>query len=117
MEAKDTILTNEQIFNLLPGYYDSLKFIWESNPEHDVKATLYAAPEYRIICKEQAETSWKAREPEIQEAHKAGMKEVVEWIKANADLERGDRDVGLCFEDYLWFDYHNWQAKLKEWGL
>ena len=48
---------------------------------------------------------------------KAGIKEVVEWIKANANLERGDRDVGLCFEDFLYFDYETWQAKLKEWGI
>ncbi len=45
----------------------------------------------------------------------AGRKEVVEWIKTNADLERGDRDVGLCFEDYLYFDYKEWQAQLKKW--
>jgi len=50
-------------------------------------------------------------------AEKSGMKKVVDWVKANADLERGDRDVGLCFEDYLWFDYHDWQAFLKENGL
>ena len=47
----------------------------------------------------------------------AGIKEVVEWIKANADLEHGDRDAGLLFEDYLHFDYDKWQAKLKEWGI
>jgi hypothetical protein len=46
-----------------------------------------------------------------------GIKEVVEWIKSNACLERGDCDVGLCFEDYLHFDYHDWQAKLREWGI
>ncbi len=52
-----------------------------------------------------------------EEGLKAGIKEVVEWVKANASLEHGDRDVGLCFEDYLHFDYMNWQDKLKEWGI
>ena len=48
---------------------------------------------------------------------KAGIREVVEWIEANAGLERGDRDAGLCFEDYLHFEYDKWQFKLKEWGI
>lgn len=51
------------------------------------------------------------------EGYQTGVKEVVEWIMSNADLERGDRDAGLCFEDYLHFEYQKWQTFLKEKGI
>ena len=93
MEEKDTVMTDKQIERTI---------LSASLPESGSYA--------KEICIKQAEISFKA-------GKEVGIKEVVEWIQDNADLERGDRDVGLCFEDYLHFDYRNWQAKLKSWHI
>ncbi len=61
--------------------------------------------------------SGRTVEQQAEISFKAGIKEVVEWIQANSNLERGDWDVGLCFEDYLYFGYKDWQSKLKEWEI
>ena len=37
-------------------------------------------PEARAIAQAQAEATWTAREPEIDEARKAGIREVAEWL-------------------------------------
>ncbi len=42
-------LTDEEIFELLPGYYDSQKFMWEANPEHKGDAAVSPAPDYIAI--------------------------------------------------------------------
>ncbi|MCJ7459337.1 MAG: hypothetical protein MUP17_10125, partial [candidate division Zixibacteria bacterium] len=39
-----------------------------------------------FIAKAQAEITWKARELEIIEARKAGIREVVEWIERNTTV-------------------------------
>ncbi len=87
----------------------------------------------------QAEITWKAREPEIAEAHKAGKeeestqayhtglhdglydgilrgrKEVVEWLKKYT----GAGFVGYVSGDEKRIDIpkKEWQAKLKGWGI
>ena len=64
------------------------------------------------IAEAQAKRTWKARDPEIKEVHKAGIKEVVEWRlelcphKTNPLEFRAKQYCELC-----------WQAKIKEWGL
>ena len=45
------------------------------------------------------------------------IREVVEWMKAKMELTRCDPDTMAYFQDYVWVDYTEWQAKLKEWGL
>lgn len=90
MEAKETVLTMKQLSELNSAMPSTAKY----------------GEVFEFIAEKQAEISFKA-----------GRQEVVEWVKANADLERGDRDVGLCFEDYLFFDYKDWQGKLKDWGI
>jgi len=112
MEAKDTVMPvgrhNEGISCPLCGE----EFGIESKVEYEREM--------------QAEISFKAGAIEgyqtgfldgAKVGRKAGIREVVEWVKDNADLEHGDRDVGLCFEDYLHFEYAKWQAQLKEWGI
>ncbi|KKM98738.1 hypothetical protein LCGC14_1154840 [marine sediment metagenome] len=85
---------------------------------------------FEAIAKAQAEITWKARDPEIKEAFKAGQEaekahwareierqlhdayeggllEVVEWVKNNITIPYPVGSVG----------YIRWQAKLKEWGI
>ena len=62
-------------------------------------------------CIHQAEITWQARDPEIIEAHKAGIKEVVEWIKRKRETPIGTDPYGY----YIWEgDLLN---QLKEWGV
>lgn len=91
MEAKETVMSVNQIGDIM---------------QPCVSPTAQGV----VVAQAQAEITGKIMKQE-------GIRVVVEWIKANADLERGDHDVGLCFEDYLHFDYDKWQAKLKEWGI
>ncbi len=54
--------------------------------------------------------------PEFQiweDGKRAGIKEVVEWIKAN---NKREGSPPYCFSA-VWFDYDKWQAFLKEWGV
>ena len=60
-------------------------------------------PMGQALIEHQAIITWKAREPEVAEARKAGIKEVADWVEKNAPaafLRRTD-----------------WQAKLKEWRM
>ena len=61
---------------------------------------------------EQAEITWKAREPEIAEARKDGMREVVEWIERFAlryHEAGGVKGILLNGEE--------WREQLKKWGI
>lgn len=124
MEAKDTVMGESTMAAILPKVFDgSLSFGHYSDEKYKCMA----------IAKAQAEISFKAgymkgldnREGAADEEFKAGeqqgiekgRREVVEWIKANASLERGDYAVGLCFADYLHFDYKDWQTFFKELGV
>ena len=59
-------------------------------------------PMGQALIEHQAIITWKAREPEVAEARKAGIKEVVEWV-----IERYDN--GLFLDDF--------RKQVKEWGL
>ena len=50
----------------------------------------------------------------IEEARKAGMKEVVEWIKSKMALPRTYLDT--TYPD-INLTVGEWQVKLKEWGI
>ncbi len=62
------------------------------------------------VAHAQAEITWSAREPEIEEARKAGQqegrREVVEWV-----------DSHKLFAGNISIPKNVWQAKLKEWGI
>ena len=76
MKAKDTIIDSSE----------RKEIAYSSEDEED--AILNA-------CKAQAEITW-------DEAYKAGIREVVEWIQHNLpDYDFGD----------------GWQAELREWGV
>jgi len=85
---------------------------YEGGKEEERKKWIKEAMKAGILIAKPKEQAGIAEEFRLQ-----GRKEVAEWIKANANLERGDCDVGLCFEDYLHFDYHDWRVKLKGWGI
>jgi len=64
------------------------------------------------VCQltKQAEITWKARDPEIEAAEKAGMMKVVEWI------EKQGYYSNLCPCECL-TNNKGWQAQLKDWGI
>ena len=74
---------------------------------------------------EQAEISFKAGKESLAEgiseimeqSKQAGIKEVVEWMKSKMELTRCDPDTMAYFNDYVWVDYDEWKAQLKEWGI
>ena len=51
-------------------------------------------------------------EIDVIKAHRAGIKEVVEWIEKRSSLSPGRCSVAMTYESRL-----EWQAKLKEWGV
>jgi hypothetical protein len=65
---------------------------------------------FLAIANKQAKLTWKAREPEIEEAKKLAKK-VVEWIDEHSRMtyEHGKGEVA--------FNHVNWHTRLKEWGL
>jgi len=104
MEAKDTIMSDKQI----QAVYNSLK----------MKAPNWIPEIDRATTQAQAEITWNAREPEIEEARLAGIKEVVDWIIAHSRNEAwydtGEFSQGLICK--LCLSEKSWQNKLKEWG-
>ena len=73
MEAKDTMLNDEQLVDAINRFY---------YPGGGVGRLFVTRPmnSDRGIAEAQAEATWTAREPEIDEARKAGIREVVEWL-------------------------------------
>ncbi len=61
-----------------------------------------------------AEITWKARDPEIAEARKAGMREVVEWFFARSTAQETDFTPKIIA---FTMNYEEWQAFLKAKGL
>ena len=64
----------------------------------------------------------KARQPEagnyyIEAGRKAGIQEVVDWVKEHSCREKCDPDTEAYFEAYKWVGEEEWQSQLKEWGL
>ena len=112
MKAKDTVMRDEQLEELLGVDF----------------RTAYSGhvAEYRSIAKAQAETSFKAGymlgtkdtlETDVPFAKQEVRKEVVEWIDKN--LEPYWRSVSTTKHDYYitLSLADTWQAKLKEWGI
>jgi len=56
------------------------------------------------------ETITQLRSHAYEEGYKAGIKEVVDWIKPRIAMAKG----GLMSTNIDWVE---WQAKLKEWGI
>jgi len=104
MEAKDTILTQKQF-------------------EKAEKQGKWA-DDYNPILEAQAEISFRAGAREearlcqlaVQDACKAGIKEVVDWINQNHE-EMIDGWAGKNKLVGLDIDPKDWQAKLEEWGI
>jgi len=89
MEAKDTVMSNEQIAETKREAY-----------HHKSRLSPAAFEMFgrdQCIAQAQAEISFKA-----------GIREVVEWIKGHT-LYKGDYTFHI--------DVDQWQAKLKEWGI
>ena len=93
MEAKDTVMSVREIAALLRGmpYHPSNEAGWMNFVRRCLNA--------------QAEITWKAREPEIEAARKAGVKEVVKDFETVLDAPSRYR-LGM-FYDIL----DGWQAK------
>ena len=93
MEAKDTVMSKEQIIDIMPSgdsWEDGRELLWDYVSQGSL----------RNIATRQAEISFPLGKQE-------GRREVVEWIWSNAT------DV---FKDYLQCS-QKWQAYLKEWGI
>jgi len=71
MEAKDTVMSNKQLEKEIRKDYPS--FIIKEQTE-EIEDILYWTREA------QAEITWKARDPEVEEARQAGRREVVEIV-------------------------------------
>ncbi len=109
MNDKDTVIKNEDIMDLdIPCETCEDKPDWEFPTR---KCMECIALKHREV---QAEISFKAgRESvlsnlpmEMEETWaKVGRREVVEWLETNR------KDIPFLF------DYPDWQAKLKEWGI
>ena len=90
---KDTVMDNANLFmNFIHDGYNS------EEEGADIERFIKSMEGQRAIeiAEHQAEITWKAREPEIEEARKAGIKEVAEHlftINSNLNLkEDGDRE-------------------------
>ena len=105
MEAKDTVIKRDEV----SGYTFGDK-VWDMLEE---------------LLLFQAEISFKAgylqgHSKGWNDGVKVGIKKVVEWIRNGIVMRvpRGTRVYRADKEKVLvQFDYTEWQAKLKEWGL
>ena len=110
MEAKDTVMSPQEISKVRRQWASGQ--IVGGSPEND-------------LIKAQAEISFKVGKTAgvaeslisslkaIGASRKAGIKEVMDWIKGNHVLGVGDD--GLYWQCYI--SEQEWEAKLKEWGL
>ena len=124
MEAKDTVMSTEQIKGIFKG-----KVIFASSPEMEKEAMA------NLVAEAQAEISFKAGEQSgydkgysqakadrlfIAEEHrKAGIREVVEEVEKNPF--QYFKATWSPFERQFTGDVEvrekEWQVKLKEWGI
>jgi len=107
MEAKDTVMSKEQLdaIDLKNAESNFIDALWDT-------------------ARQQAEISFKAGfeegrkvipTNEVQgtiylEGKQTGIREVVEWVEENAYPPAAYKDIRR-------FRYDDWQAKLKEWGI
>ena len=109
MEAKDTLMSNKQLIELRKLCESP---VFKAGQEPDGEIAFMAVDTtrlYRKIAQAQAEISFKA-----------GIREVVEWVKKGTIMQRMDRDSRFftANKETILFGlpYKEWQAKLKEWG-
>ena len=118
MKAKDTVMSKEKIIKFVTDF----QFSGKTNRHVLVGEAV----------EDQAEITWKAREPEIEEARKAGYSEGFELgvsnliASLNEGKEYGRKEVVECVHlggtvsrdrKTLSISYPLWQATLKEWGI
>ena len=105
MEAKDTVMSDEQIANVIQPYLTSYTRP-DGIPMSGLEHSNYVRQQKREIAKAQAlHTESLLKEQWIRE----GRKEVVIWVEKQAT----HRD---SFTGYL-FGYQEWQAQLEKWGI
>ena len=115
MEAKDMVMGDKERLNLFDEAGSKGIALSE---QADI--LLKAQAEISFKAGRKAEKEWAAcnqyRDEQLEEARKAGIREVVKWIQQDGYLvdqratNLGDFPVFLCHSK-------RWQAKLKEWGL
>ncbi len=102
MKASDTVLSDEQIYQMSKGRDD-----WD-----DVGNL--------VVAKAQAEATWAARESEIEQAEKRGMRKVIEWIevaKSTAYIYEGVYTYDTHCDNQMFIDLGDYEAQLKTWGM
>lgn len=90
-----------------------------------VGAFMAVTEAYKAGHKECAKThfkpDWKIKAQDIydatEEGKRAGIREVVEWIKSRSQVEHCDPDVMQYFNEYRWIDEEEWEIKLKDWSI
>ena len=122
MDAKDTVLKDGDI-----AYYTPARANGEGGIGISVatlKSGCFANVSQKDIddnitklLESQASGSWNAREPEIERARKAGIQEVVEWVKEHSSVEASYTEDFHKTRSWLEIPNGLWQAKLKEWGV
>ena len=124
MEAKDTVMSPEEIGNLHIGVQEEhRKPVIAEGFKPDSKL-------FRVIAEAQAEISFKAGyelaeeelgkcyAPVFKDGKQAGVKEVVEFINRYPNQGRQeliDKKIVRTFRPLIPVD--DWQAKLKEWEI
>ena len=97
MNAKDTIMSEDRIWEIQQG-----NCFWGDKEKS------------QAVAEAQAESTWDI-------ALKAGIKEVVEWVKDKLVDEDNPIPIGNPVTVYLRFrtpiDMSLWQSKLEEWGI
>ncbi len=113
MEAKDTVKDKIRQAKLQLGddFGDEgmmeeaiFKAGWDARKFREIEEVHKIASQCLVEAKQELEEEKKR----IAEAKKAGIREVVEWVKRN-DFYNGTDPAGICIENPLW------QAQLKEW--
>jgi len=79
-------------------------------PKHQALVTLNL-PKQLPYLEAQAELTWKARDSEVAEARKAGMQDVVKWVKSHSNY---DDEYNIGGKVFILSD---WQVQLKEWDI
>jgi len=111
MEAKDTVMNDNQI-------HDAWCSFDGENITDQKHSIMVVRDGHRAIAKKQAEISWHARDSEIKEAFKAGMKEVVECLKEHREGVYPKSVKGITVYMQLFgFEQDEWHNRLKEWKI
>lgn len=74
-------------------------------------------PSFKAGYEEGVNDSYSLDKMEYQSGHKAGIREVVEWVKEIAILGYKEGELGIKPPTDWVLDLYLWQAQLKEWGI